>query len=102
MLKSKFENFLSFIENKNITILTHDLVDIDGFVSSFTLKFFLNQIFENQEISIYFSELSKPTKDFIKRFSKKFPDFYFTYDKTFNVSKCDLLLIVDTNNLNQV
>ncbi|MFX1468972.1 MAG: bifunctional oligoribonuclease/PAP phosphatase NrnA [Promethearchaeota archaeon] len=102
MLKSKFKNFLSFIENKNITILTHDSVDIDGLVSCFTLKFFLNQLFENQEISIYFSELSKPTKDFIKKFSEKFPDFSLTYDKTFNISKCDLILIVDTNSLTQI
>ncbi len=102
MLKSKFETFLSFLENKKITILTHDLLDIDGLASCFTLKYFLNQILENQEITIYFSELSKPTKDFIKRFSEKFPDFYLNFDKTFNGSKCDLLLIVDTNNLNQV
>ena len=102
MLKPKFENFLAFIKNKNIIILTHDLVDIDGLVSSFTLKFFLNQIFENQEISIYFSELTKLTKDFIKKFSKKFPDFKLFYDRKFNLSKADILLIVDTNNLNQI
>ena len=102
MLKSKFENFLAFIKNKKILITTHDLVDIDGLVSCFTLKFFLIQHFKIQEVSIYFSELTKSTKTFIKNFSKKFPDFNFSYEREFNLSNADVLLIVDTNNLNQI
>lgn len=102
MLKSKFENFLASIKDKNILIITHDLVDIDGLVSCFILKFFLNQYFKNQEISIYFSELSKTTKDFMKNFSDKFPKFNFAYQKNINLSKINTVLIVDTNNLNQI
>ena len=102
MLKSKFENFLAFIKNKKILITTHDLVDIDGLVSCFTLKFFLIQYFKNQEVSIYFSELTKSTKTFIENFSKKFPNFNFSYEREFNLSNADVLLIVDTNNLNQI
>ena len=102
MLKSKFENFLAFIKNKKILITTHDLVDIDGLVSCFTLKFFLIQYFKNQKVSIYFSELTKSTKTFIKNFSKKFPNFNFSYEREFNLSNADVLLIVDTNNLNQI
>ena len=102
MLKSKFENFLAFIKNKKILITTHDLVDIDGLVSCFTLKFFLIQYFKNQEVSIYFSELTKSTKTFIKNFSKKFPNFNFSYEREFNLSNADVLLILDTNNLNQI
>jgi len=102
MLKSKFENFFAFIKNKKILITTHDLVDIDGLVSCFTLKFFLIQYFKNQEVSIYFSELTKSTKTFIKNFSKKFPNFNFSYEREFNLSNADVLLIVDTNNLNQI
>lgn len=101
-MKSKFENFLVSIKNKNILIITHDLVDIDGLVSCFILKFFLNQYFKNQEISIYFSELSKSTKDFIKNFSEKFPKFNFAYQKNINLSKINTILIVDTTNLNQI
>jgi len=102
MLKSKFKDFLTFIKNKKILITTHDLVDIDGLVSCFTLKFFLNHYFKNQEISIYFSEFSKSTKNFIKNFSEKFPEFNLSYEKDFNVSKADVLLIVDTNKLDQI
>ena len=102
MLKSKFNNFLAFIKNKKILITTHDLVDIDGLVSCFTLQFFLNNYLKNQEISIYFSEFSKSTKNFIKNFSEKFPEFDFSYEKDYNVSKADVLLIVDTNKLDQI
>jgi len=102
MLKSKIKDFLAFIKNKNIIILTHDLVDIDGLVSSFILKFFLDQYSKNQEISLYFSELSKSTKNFIKNFSEKFPEFDFTYKKKIDIAKVDAFLIVDTNNLHQI
>lgn len=102
MLKSKFEKFVAFLTNKRIIITTHHLVDIDGFVSCYTLKFFLNQYFKNQKISIYFSELSKPTKYFMEQFTLKFPEFKFSHEKKFKPSKVDVLLILDTNNLNQI
>ena len=102
MLKSRFENFLSFIENKKILITTHDLVDIDGLVSCFTLKFFLIQHFKNQDISIYFSELSNATKNFLKKFSDIFPKFNTSYEKNFNFTLVDVIIIVDTNSLDQI
>ena len=102
MFKSKSKDFLAFIKNKKIIITTHDLVDIDGLVSCFTLKFLLRSCLPNQEISIYFSELSKSTKSFLKNFSVKFPEFNLSYEKDFNVSKADVLLIVDTNKLDQI
>ncbi|MFX0002412.1 MAG: bifunctional oligoribonuclease/PAP phosphatase NrnA [Candidatus Hodarchaeota archaeon] len=102
MLKSKFENLLTFINNKNILITTHDLVDIDGLVSCYTLKFFFNQYFKDQEISIYFSGLSKPTENYLKNFNAKFPDFDFSYEKSIDFVNIDILVIVDTNNLNQI
>jgi nanoRNase/pAp phosphatase (c-di-AMP/oligoRNAs hydrolase) len=102
MLKSRFENFLGFIKNKNIIIVTHDLVDIDGLASCFSLKYFLTQYIKKKEISIYLSELSKSTKNFLRNINKKFPEFDFSYDKTFNISKNDAILIVDTNNLKQI
>ncbi|MFX0020894.1 MAG: bifunctional oligoribonuclease/PAP phosphatase NrnA [Candidatus Hermodarchaeota archaeon] len=108
MLKSKFDNFLAFIKNKTILITTHDFVDIDGLVSCFTLKYLLNQLnreflnSKNPEISIYFSELSKSTKNFIKNFNKTFPKFDFSYESQFDLTNFDILVIVDTNNLNQI
>ncbi len=108
MLKSKFDNFLAFIKNKNVLITTHDLVDIDGLVSCFTLKYLLTLLncellnSKNQEISIYFSELSKSTKNFIKNFNNTFPEFDFSYQERFDLTDFDILLIVDTNNLNQI
>jgi len=86
MLKSKFDRFLAFIKNKIILITTHDIVDIDGLASCFTLKYLLTALNDefldskNQEISIYFSELSKSTKNFITNFNKLFPEFEFLYE----------------------
>ncbi|NVM36749.1 MAG: hypothetical protein HWN81_14225, partial [Candidatus Lokiarchaeota archaeon] len=102
MLKSKLKDLLAFIKNKKILITTHDLVDIDGLVSCFTLKYFLIHYLENQEISIYFSEFSKSTKNFIKNFSEKYPKFDLSYENDVKVSKADVLLILDTNNLDQI
>ena len=108
MLKSKFDQFLAFIKNKNILITTHDLVDIDGLVSCLTLKYLLTLInceflnSKNPEISIYFSELSKSTKNFIKNFNNIFPEFDFSYEEQFDLTNIEILIIVDTNKLNQI
>ncbi|MFX0038585.1 MAG: bifunctional oligoribonuclease/PAP phosphatase NrnA [Promethearchaeota archaeon] len=93
---------MTFIYNKNILITTHDLVDIDGLVSCYTLKFFFNQYFKDQEISIYFSGLSKPTENYLKNFNAKFPEFDLSYEKNLDIANIDILVIVDTNNLNQI
>lgn len=102
MLKSKFDNFLTFIKNKNIKIITHDLVDIDGLVSCFTLKYFLIQYYVEQDVSIYFSEFSKSTKNYLNKVAEKCPEFDFSFEKTFDTSNMDVLLIVDTNNFSQI
>ncbi len=102
MLSSKFKDFLAFLKSKKILIVTHDLVDIDSLGSCYALKFFLTQYFKNQEIIIYFSELTKSTKNFINNFKVKFPEFNFSYKKDITLSKFDVFLVVDTNNLNQI
>jgi len=102
MLKFRFENFLSFIKNKKILLTTHHLVDIDGLVSCFTFKFFLTQYFKDQKVSIYFSELSNKTKKFLKKFSDNFPNFDVSYEKNFDLSLVDVIIILDTNSLDQI
>ncbi|MFX1374883.1 MAG: bifunctional oligoribonuclease/PAP phosphatase NrnA [Promethearchaeota archaeon] len=101
MLYSKYEDFLSFLKDKKILITTHDLVDIDGLASCYALKLFLTKRF-NKPISLYFSELSKNTKNFILRFSELFPNFNFDHENNVNFSKFDVCLIIDTNDLNQI
>jgi nanoRNase/pAp phosphatase (c-di-AMP/oligoRNAs hydrolase) len=102
MLKYYFKNLLKFIKGKRILITTHDLVDIDGLASCFALKSFLNNYFKNQEIFIYLSNLSRPAQNFLNKFSFKFPNFPISYNNKVNFSLIDIILIVDTNNLNQV
>ncbi|UCC19958.1 MAG: DHH family phosphoesterase [Promethearchaeota archaeon] len=102
MLKSRFENFLSFIENKKILITTHNLVDIDGLASCFALKSFLIQYFKNQQVSIYFTELSAKSKIFLKKFSDIFPKFDVSSETHLDFALVDVIIIVDTNSLNQI
>ena len=102
MLNSQFTDFLILIKDKKILITTHDLVDLDGFVSCFSMKLLLTDILINQELSIYFSELTKSTRSFMERFIEKFPEITFDYIDDVDLSKYDLCLVLDTNNLNQL
>ncbi|MFX1571268.1 MAG: bifunctional oligoribonuclease/PAP phosphatase NrnA [Promethearchaeota archaeon] len=102
MLKTKIKNLLSFLKNKRILITTHDLVDIDGFVSCFALKFFLTQYNKNINTSVYLPELLKSTKNFKKKFCEKFPKFTFKNEVPLSFSNFDICLILDTNNVNHV
>lgn len=101
MSANEFNTFLAYLRNKKILITTHDLVDIDGLASCYGLKYFLDHYFKNQQVSITFSDLSKPTKEFMKKFSEKFLNFNFFYEKTINLSKFNICLILDTNKTSQ-
>ncbi|MFX1409929.1 MAG: bifunctional oligoribonuclease/PAP phosphatase NrnA [Promethearchaeota archaeon] len=101
MLSPKFRNLLGFIEDKKVLITTHNLVDIDGLASCYALKYFINQYFDNPTVSIFFSEFSKPTKEFMKKFSDKFREFKFSYEKDVILSNFDVCLILDTNKVDQ-
>ena len=102
MSYSKFEDFLSFLEGKKILITTHYLVDIDGFASCFALFYFLDTYFKSPNISIFFSEFSKGTKNFMDRFNYKFPNFNFGYTRNAEFSDFEVCIIVDTSNINQI
>lgn len=99
---SKFNNFLKFLESKRVLITTHNLVDLDGFASCVILNFFLKTYFKSNKIFTAFPEFSKSTLEFINNFSKKFPDFIFSQDNTTEESEIDIILVLDTNNINQV
>jgi len=102
MFTSRKDDFLKYLKGKNLLITSHDLVDLDGFISGLTLKFFFEKFYSNQNIDLIFSGLSKHTKSFLKNFTQKFPDFIFSFlnDKEFLNS--DVVIIVDSNNLDQI
>lgn len=102
MLNFKYENFLSYLQGKKILITTHDLVDIDGLASCFALKFFLTEYLNKPTVSIFFSEFSKPTRNYMIKFTEKFPEFIFTYKKNVTLSNYDVCLIIDANDVSQV
>ena len=101
MGNSKFEDLKKYIINKNVLITSHNLVDIDGLVSCFVLKFFLNLFLEKERITVYFPEISKATRTFIESFTMKFPKLELIYVKEISLSNFDVILILDTNNLAQ-
>ncbi len=102
MLNSKFEDLKNYLADKKILITTHDLVDIDGFVSCFVLKFFFKLFYEKNEVFILFQEISKATKNFIDKINNKFPKIKISYLKSNEMLDFDLIIIMDTNNLEQV
>ncbi|TFG24520.1 MAG: hypothetical protein EU529_03900 [Promethearchaeota archaeon] len=102
MLNSKFEDLKLFLKGKKILITTHDLVDIDGLASCVVLKFFLNRFIDSSDIHLFLPEISKSTKDFIQKYTEKFPDITIPLEIEFKTLKIDIFLILDTNNLDQV
>jgi len=92
MSNSKFEDFKNYIINKNVLITSHNLVDIDGLVSCFVLKFLLNFFSENERTSIYLPEISKSTRTFIERITLKFPELELTSVKVVSLSNFDIFL----------
>ncbi len=102
MPNSKKEDFLNFLKEKNLLITTHNLADLDGMSSGIALKYCFENYFPNQSIQLTFSGLSKHTKSFVNKFSKKFPNFNFTFQKNVDLSDIDVIVIVDSNNLDQI
>ncbi|MHA2430742.1 MAG: DHH family phosphoesterase [Promethearchaeota archaeon] len=102
MLQSRIKSFITYLKGKKILIITHHPADLDGFATSIALQFFFKNLFKNQEISLYFSEFSRFIKSFLNNFKKVFPNFNFKSLNNINVSNFDVIIIVDTNNLDQV
>ena len=102
MLNSKKEALLNFLKDKNLLITTHDLADLDGFISGIALKYCFENYFPNQNMYLTFSGLSKHTKSFVNKFSAKFPNFTFAFQEHVELTDIDVIVIVDSNNLDQI
>ena len=102
MLKSKFKNLITFLQNKRLLITTHDLVDIDALTSCFALKYFISQVFNVEDVCVAFSEVSRPAREFLDKMNQKFPEFDFFFTEMKNYPEFEVVLILDTNNLDLV
>jgi len=102
MLNSKKKGFLNFLKGKNLLITTHDLADLDGFISGIALKYCFENYFPNQNVQLTFSGLSKHTKSFIKKFSTRFPNINLAFQEHVKLLNFDVIVIVDSNNLDQI
>ncbi len=98
MLTSKFEDLLTFLENKRVLILTHEPIDVDGLASGFLLKFLIEH-FGHRDVKLYFSEFNRISKVLIERIAKRFPEYDFNFVEECNLEEIDIALVVDTNNL---
>jgi len=102
MFPSKKDDLLKYLKGKNLLITSHDLVDLDGFISGLCLKFFFENVFSNQNVDLIFSGLSKHTKSFLNNFTQKFPEFNLSFHIDKEIFNADVIIIVDSNNLDQV
>ncbi|TXT56215.1 MAG: putative manganese-dependent inorganic pyrophosphatase [Promethearchaeota archaeon] len=104
MLKTNFYNLINFLEDKKILILTHNLLDLDALASTVSFKYFLTIYFENlPSPEIYYSEINKSTKIFIEKVKEKYPNSeLFTFMDPIDFSGIDVIVILDTNNLDQL
>ncbi|TFG28071.1 MAG: hypothetical protein EU532_06180 [Promethearchaeota archaeon] len=100
MLTSKFENILSFIQNKKVLVLTHHLVDVDALASMICFKFLMKEL-KHDRVYFHCSTLTKSTKEFFSLFSEQFGPFDIK-DNLGNLSEFDVLIVLDTNNLNHL
>ncbi len=101
MLTYKFEDFKTYLKNKNVLITTHAHVDIDGAASCYIFKIFFTSYFKN-EAALVLPEFSKSTRDFLEKVSQKFRELSFSFNDEFDISNIDVILVLDTNNLAQV
>jgi len=103
MLNSKFEDLKLFLKGKKILITTHDLVDIDGLASCLVLIFFLNRFISSADVHLFLPDISNSTRNFRDKIAKKFPKTNFSLEYDIDlIDLIDIILILDTNNLDQV
>ncbi|MBD3254791.1 MAG: hypothetical protein GF383_06845 [Candidatus Lokiarchaeota archaeon] len=102
MMESNIRDFIKFVSNKSILITSHISTDIDGFASAFVLKFFFTSFYPDNRCFLYLPQLSKHTKQFIEKILSQFQDFNFKSETVKDLSNIDLIVILDTNNLDQV
>jgi nanoRNase/pAp phosphatase (c-di-AMP/oligoRNAs hydrolase) len=102
MLKSKFESYLNFLENKTVVITSHALADLDGLASAIALYFFLQSQPANISLHLYFSKISKKARLYIEKLEAKFPNFIPVFKDDITNLGFDVAFIVDTNKLSKV
>ena len=96
-------NFALFVKEKDIhhvAILSHDLVDIDGFSSAVGLKHLLMQLFPDLKVNyhIIFSNLNSQIQPILE--SVKLDELLMFEQEL--LEKPDLVILVDCNNLSNI
>lgn len=100
MLNSKFNKILRFIQNKNVLVLTHQLVDIDALACFICFKYLISKLKYNR-VYFHISTPTKSTKEFFSLWSEKFGINKIIEDLPYP-SEIDALIVLDTNNLDHI
>ncbi len=101
-IASDFEKILPLLKSQEVVLTTHDQADIDAISSSIVLKYILENIFPNQGVFLYIPHLSKISRSYLDKFSKKFPTFKINLTPDPLPSIKEFLIILDTNNMDRV
>jgi nanoRNase/pAp phosphatase (c-di-AMP/oligoRNAs hydrolase) len=99
---SNFENLINYLKEKTPLIITHNLVDVDALTSSLSFKFLLNQIWNDKQVYLLFSEFKKSAKEFLTQFTNRFHNFIIDINVSPDIDEIDLVIVIDSNNLDQV
>ena len=102
MLKSRFESYLTFLENKTVLITSHALADLDGIASAIALYFFLQQQIDDITIFLYFSKISKKARLYIEKVKDRFPSFNPIFEEDIKKLNFEVIFVVDTNKLSKI
>jgi nanoRNase/pAp phosphatase (c-di-AMP/oligoRNAs hydrolase) len=102
MLKSRFESYLTFLENKTVLITSHALADPDGIASAIALYFFLQQQIDDITIFLYFSKISKKSHLYLEKLKNRFPSFDPIFKEDITKLNFEVIFVVDTNKLSKV
>lgn len=100
--KLHFNKILDFLKNKRILITTHDQADIDAIASTIVFRDIVKNLFPAQEVYLYIPHLSQLSHTFLGKIAQKYPNFTLIFNPDFNFYEIDVLIVLDTNSLEQV
>ncbi|MGV9171220.1 MAG: DHH family phosphoesterase [Promethearchaeia archaeon] len=100
--KKRFKKLINYLKSQRVLILTHNSADIDALSSVYLFSHIVNQLIKTKRLDIYFSSISRITKQYMNRFNSSFPEFNISFKRTVEPSNYDVAIILDTNNPDQI
>ncbi|MHA1688693.1 MAG: DHH family phosphoesterase [Promethearchaeota archaeon] len=94
---------IAFLKDKSkILLTTHDHADIDALASLIVFKHILTLAFQEKKKFTLHIRFSKSSQIYLHKFQQKFPEISIELEAHPLSSPIDVIIILDTNNLNQI